>query len=126
MPALVLGALAASAQADGPRVTLAVAGEVRVGDHFEATVDVRAPAGDTPVLVTPSEEGDAVDVVRGRLLRADAEDPAAKVLHFRIPLVATERGTAVIRVRVNTFDCAVRCKPVTEEARALVNVAESR
>lgn len=121
--ALFLG-LAITARAEAPRLVLTVAKEVHVGDHFEATVDVAAPESDLPVLLTPSEEGDAVTVVRGRLMRSDATDPSAKVLHFRIPLVATASGTAVVRVRLRTFECAARCRPVNDEARALVTVSE--
>ncbi len=71
------------------------------------------PSG-LPVIVTPTEEGTAVEVVRGRLVRADAEDPDAETLRFRIPLVARESGTGVVRVHVNTFECDER-----DECRAL-------
>lgn len=122
---------AASAQDTTPEgLTLALtppAREIRVDDRFEVELRLGLPEGEgdspLPLLVTPSAEGNAVEVVRGRLLRADAEDPAAHPLVLRIPLVARRAGTAVVRVRVRTFVCEEgRCEPVLAESSIAISV----
>lgn len=94
-----------------------------VGDRAEVIARVRLghDAG-TPLLVTPSSEGPAIEVVRGRLTRADGEqDPDLRELRFRIPLIARTPGTAVVRVRVDGYACRDgRCRAVVvEESLAL-------
>ncbi len=80
-------------------------------------------AGPHPLLVTPSSEGTALEVVRGRLLRAEAQDPRAEVLEFQVPVVARGPGTAVVRVRAAGYACEARCRPVHAEASLIVHVA---
>jgi len=58
-------------------------------------------------LLTPSVEGEALRVVRGRLLRADARRDADGALHFAIPVLARSAGTAVLHVQL----LAYRCRP---------------
>lgn len=95
-----------------------------VGDRASVIAVVRiTPAGDRPVLVTPSSEGTAVEVVRGRLLRGDADDPDAEELRFSIPIVARAPGTAVLRVHVSGWACAERCRPVEDDAEVVMRVA---
>lgn len=78
---------------------------------------------DVPVLITPTEEGTALFVVRGRLFRADAEEPSATPLRFRIPVVARQPGTAVVRVRVSSYECeGDDCRPVQGEASLTLRV----
>ncbi|MBX3269037.1 MAG: hypothetical protein KF729_02180 [Sandaracinaceae bacterium] len=95
---------------------------LRRGDRTEIVVRVRG-AGEHPVLVTPSSEGTAIEVVRGRLMRADAADARAEVLELRVPIVARDAGTAVVRVRVAGYACAARCRAVRAEASLVVEVA---
>lgn len=80
-------------------------------------------ASDVPVIITPNEEGTALFVVRGRLFRADAEDPSASPLRFRIPIVARQPGTAVVRVRASSFECeGDDCRAVQGEASLTLRV----
>jgi len=75
-------------------------------------------------MVTPRAEGDAVEVVRGRLLRPDAVDPAASPLVFRIPIAAREPGPARVRVEVHSFVCeGDECQPVEGEAQVDLRVS---
>src|SRR5690554_1216254 len=68
----------------------------------------------------------AIEVVRGRLLRAEAVDPSAEPLEFRVPLIAHLAGTAVVRVSVAGYACEARCRLVRAEASQVVNVAPAR
>ena len=95
---------------------------LRVGDRARLVLVVDV-ATDVPVLVTPTHEGSAVEVVRGRLARADAVEPGARPLRFPIPVVARERGAGVVRARVTSFECvADRCEALEEEARISLRV----
>lgn len=124
--ALVL-APSTSAQAPGVTVALEPPGELTEGDRAEVVAAVTIdPPNDLPLLVTPSSEGAAVEVVRGRLLRADAEDPDARPLRFRIPIVARGSGTAVLRVRAAGWVCEERCREATGEASVALRVERRR
>lgn len=121
--------LAAPAVAQAPGVTVALEPPdgLTEGDRAEVVAVVRlAPPNDLPLLVTPNSEGAAVEVVRGRQLRADAEDPEARPLRFRIPIVARSSGTAVVRVRVSGWVCEQRCRQATGEASVALRVERRR
>ena len=125
--ALALVAISAGAQAPpGVSVTLEIPDGLVVGDRAEviATVDV-VPPNDLPLLLTPRGEGPAVDVVRGRLLRADADEPSAMPLRFRIPIVARQSGTSVVRVRVSGWVCEERCRQSVAEATSVLRVSRA-
>jgi hypothetical protein len=80
-----------------------------------ATVDVyvRVPAGPVrPLSLTPSAEGEALRVLRGRLLRADARRTDGGELHFRVPVEPLSEGTGVLRFALLTYACAERCEAV--------------
>jgi hypothetical protein len=97
---------------------------VVVGDRARLVLVVDV-ATDVPVLVTPTHEGSAIEVVRGRLARADAVEPGARPLRFPIPIVARERGTGVVRATVTSFVCEGEvCDAVEEEARVTIRVEE--
>jgi hypothetical protein len=97
---------------------------VVVGDRARLVLVVDV-ATDVPVLVTPTHEGSAIEVVRGRLARADAVEPSARPLRFPIPIVARERGTGVVRATVTSFVCEGEvCDAVEEEARVTIRVEE--
>ncbi len=114
---------AASASAQGELVVeLSAPGAIHEGDRAQITALVRG-AGPHPLLVTPRSEGTALEVVRGRLLRAEAEDPSSEVLEFRIPIVARSPGTSVVRVSAAGYACEARCRPVSAEASLVVQVA---
>ena len=95
---------------------------LRAGDTAEILVIVRG-ASRHPLLVTPRSEGTAVEVVRGRLLRADALDPNADALELRVPIVARAPGTAVVRVRASGYACHERCRAIEAEASLVLRVA---
>jgi hypothetical protein len=98
--------------------------QLTVGDRRSVIALVTiVPEGDRPVLLTPTSEGTAVEVVRGRLLRTDAEDPSARVLRFSIPILAATPGTSVLRVHVSGWACEERCRPVETDAEVVLRVA---
>ena len=86
----------------------------RSGRPRTSTSSCACPDGDEqPLLLTPASEGDAVRVVRGRLMRADAQPTPNGELRFEVPVVVRSAGTAVLRVDVLTYHCersaASRC-----------------
>jgi len=117
---------ALSSGQDAPHAELVIEPpeSLTVGDRASVIATVRiVPEGDRPVLVTPTSEGTAVEVVRGRLLRADAEDSDAAVLRFSIPIVAATPGTSVLRVHVSGWACEARCRPVETDEEVVLRVA---
>ena len=115
--------LAAAPAAEGA-LSLAVPDRLHVEDHVALTVTLELP-GDArgPLLVTPRAQGSAIEVVRGRLLRADARDPAANPLVFDLPVLARSAGQAVVSVRALVYRCQDgMCEPVTLETRRNVLV----
>jgi hypothetical protein len=114
----------AAAQTSPLRVDVAELATLSPGDHAEVVVEVHVDAAARgPLLVTPSVDGAAVEVVRGRLFRFDAEDPDADPLRFRVPITAMSIGTAVLLVRVDGHACeGTHCEPVEAEARRAIEV----
>jgi hypothetical protein len=115
---------AASAQTDALSVRLEAPQQLHPGDHVEIVALVHAEdAARGPLLVTPSVDGAAVEVVRGRLFRFDADDPESDPLRFRVPVLARSVGTAVLSVRVDGHACeGARCTPASAEATARIDV----
>lgn len=120
---LLLGLPGAQAAGPEPKLVLEVPRELHVGEHAHVTLLVELPpeAGE-PLLVTPYREGEALEVVKGRLLRSDASDPHASRLRFALPVLASAAGTALIGVRLLAYVCTPRCRAVEVEARANVVV----
>ena len=126
LPAAILVAAAIDAQAQDGALHVGIS-EVAVlspGDHAAVVVEVHASeAARGPLLVTPSADGAAIQVVRGRLFRFDAEDPDADPLRFRVPIAAMSVGTAVLLVHVDGHACeGTHCHPVEAEARRAIEV----
>jgi hypothetical protein len=118
--ALAVGRASAGSEA---RAALAVPRELHVGEHAHIELSLELPPeAAEPLLVTPYREGKALEVVRGRLLRSDARDPAARPLRFLLPVLATAPGTALIGVRVLAYLCAPRCRALELETHANVVV----
>jgi hypothetical protein len=136
---LACAATHARAQETGPRLTahptpaaspalvMRVVAPEGLAPGMRATVDVfvRPPAGpEQPLLLTPTSEGEAVHVVRGRLLRLDARRTAQGELHFQVPIEARSAGTAVLRFALLAYRCERRCtalrlfETVTVQVRA--------
>ena len=120
---LLLTAAVASAQSDAVRIELAPEQSLRTGSHAAIEVFVALPAGsDAPLLLTPSVEGDALEVVRGRLSRADAKPQPPDRLRFEVPVRARSEGTAILRVEVMTYLCQRRCERIVLRASQVVRV----
>jgi len=93
------------------------------GTTASVGVFVRLPEGpEQPLLLTPSAEGDAVRVARGRLLRADARRTNQGELYFQVPIEARNAGTAVLRVALLTYRCAARCDAVQATESVTVQI----
>jgi hypothetical protein len=108
--------------AEGLRLELTAPEVLSAGDRATITASLFIPGGrEAPVLLTPTVEGTAVEVVRGRLTRADAEH-AADGLRFAIPIAAHMEGIAVLRVRAQTFACTPGCHAAEAEARLTLRV----
>jgi hypothetical protein len=137
----------ASAEAGEPlRVTLAPPPALTPGVAAEVVATVVGADPGAPLLLTPVCEGSAVDAVRGRLLREDADPevgpdgdeagregagrdrvgrdgaPPRPALRFRVPVLARAPGTSVLRVRVSTWRCAARCRAVEADASVVLRV----
>lgn len=121
---LALSATPAVAQSRALTIALEPAPELHPGDHAEIVAIVHAEdAARGPLLVTPSADGAAIEVVRGRLFRFDADDPSADPLRFRVPILARSVGTAVLAVRVDGHACeGPRCEAVATEATLRIDV----
>lgn len=120
-----LGMAGGLARATNATVTLAIAEQpaLAVGDvaAIEATV-LFAPGREQPMLLTPSIEGEAADVVRGRLLRDDATRGPDGGLRFRIPLITRRPGSAVLRLELSTYACDPDCRPERVFATRMLQV----
>ncbi len=98
---------------------------VTPGSHADIEVDVEFAAPNTaPLLLTPSREGAAIEIVRGRLLRSDARSADPRRLRFEVPIMARSAGTAILHVEVAAYLCKTRCVRVTASASQVVRVAE--
>jgi hypothetical protein len=106
-----------------PRLQLAPEQQLRAGSHNTIEVVVELPPGnDSPLLLTPSTSGSAVEVVRGRLSRSDGKVMDATHLRFEIPVRARTEGTAILRVEVMTYVCARTCSRVLLQGTQVLRV----
>lgn len=123
---VLLAAAQLSAAQSGPvRVQLAAEQTLSAGAHAAIEVLVELPEGnDAPLLLTPSLEGVALEVVRGRLSRPDgkAVDEAGTRLRFEIPVRARSEGTAILHVDVMTYVCSRTCERVVLRSSQVVRV----
>jgi hypothetical protein len=96
-----------------------------VGAVAAVELVVRTPGSDRqPLLLTPSMEGEAVRVVRGRLLRDDAVRADLSTLVFTLPLLARRAGAALLRVSLVTYSCDTKtCREVRVEASRMLQVS---
>jgi hypothetical protein len=106
-----------------PRLHLAAEQQLRAGSHTTIEVVVELPPGnDSPLLLTPSTSGSAVEVVRGRLSRSDGKALSATHLRFEIPVRARTEGTAILRIELMTYVCARTCRRVLLEGSQVLRV----
>ena len=90
---------------------------------IELTVRTAGP-DQQPLLLTPSVEGEAVRVVRGRLLRDDAVRTDGGTLAFTLPLAARRPGAALLRVSLLTYRCdTTTCREVRADASRMLQVS---
>lgn len=121
----VLFVASASARADEPRIDVHLVAPERLtpGDRAAIIAEVTVtPRSGSPLLLTPTNEGASVEVVRGRLVRADAVDPEASPLRFEIPVVAKSAGTSILRVRILTYVCEARCRAIEATGQIVLEV----
>ena len=90
-------------------------------ESVQVTVRVR-PDASMPILLTAATDGDAVEAVRGRLLRPDALDPEAEELRFQVPIAARGEGTSVLRIEVLSYACNPSCRALRVSASAVLQV----
>jgi len=125
---LLLAAAVGGARAsDGSGVALQIVepNELRAGTTAAIEVVVRVRRGqEQAMLLTPSAEGEALRVVRGRLLRRDATRAEDGSLHFAVPVLARVAGTAVLRVELLTYDCssADGCHAIRQSQRMTLEI----
>ena len=120
-------ALSAEAQSAAPtalQIRLQPQPQLVRNAHAPIAVLVQLPnaSKDLPLLLTPRIEGDAVELVRGRLMRSDAKQSDATHLRFEIPVVARSEGTAILRVSVSTYLCAESCRRIEATTSAVLEV----
>jgi hypothetical protein len=116
---------APAAEGGGLGLALAIEGDETLARaaHASIPVIVSLPSGaDHPLLLTPSVEGSAVELVRGRLTRADAKNLDPQHLRFELPVVAKSEGTAILRVEVMTYACSPGCARVLASASRVLRV----
>lgn len=107
----------------GPALRVAEPRELRVGERttLEVTLEL-TPDVASPLLVTQTVEGEAVEVVRGRLMRKDARDPEAASLRYDVPVLAHAPGTSIVRVHALVYRCREVCQALELETRVSVVV----
>jgi hypothetical protein len=96
-----------------------------VGAVAALELTVRTPGTEQqPLLLTPTVEGEAVRVVRGRLLRDDAVRVDGSTLVFTLPLAARRPGAALLRVSMLTYRCdPTSCSEVRLEVSRMLQVS---
>lgn len=109
----------------GPSLRIDAPNALVVGAAAAIDVLVRTEEGpEQPLLLTPTVEGEAVRVVRGRLLRTDAKPTSDGELRFAVPIVARRAGTSVLRIELLTYRCASGgCTAVRVSASQVLQVA---
>jgi hypothetical protein len=123
--AAVLGFGTLAARAGDAAIRVSIHGEDTLprSAHVGVSVTVELAADtDAPLLLTPSVEGTAVEIVRGRLMRSDAKRLDAHQLRFEVPVIARSEGTAILRVEVSSYVCAPRCRQVSGNASRVLHV----
>ena len=82
-------------------------GELHVGDRTSLLLRV-TPAGDEPLLVTPTSSGQALSVARGRLFARDGRREG-DTLVLPVPIIAERPGHGSVRVGVEILRCDETC-----------------
>jgi hypothetical protein len=114
----------AGAAPGSPELLIGAPPRLVVGAVAAVELTVRTPGTDRqPLLLTPSVEGEAVRMVRGRLLRDDAVRADGSTLVFALPLSARRPGAALLRVSLLTYGCdPTACQEVRADASRMLQV----
>ncbi|HEX7481005.1 MAG TPA: hypothetical protein VF331_24595 [Polyangiales bacterium] len=108
----------------GVQIHVAAPETIPDGTHTAVTVTVDfAQPNDQPLLLTPTSQGSALEVVRGRLSRSDARRISETQLRFELPVVAHGEGTAIVHVELAAYVCKTRCERVVASADQVVRIA---
>ena len=94
-----------------------------------ARLEVAVQLGDAPpqpLLLDVSSEGEALQVVRGRFLRADARAGDDGTLHFSVPIVVRAQGNAIVRAQLLTYRCRESCRALRASAQRTLTVAAAQ
>lgn len=122
--ALASAVAAQNAPTPAPQLHIAAPDTLLDGSHVNIEVTVEfAAANDQPLLLSPSSQGAAVEVVRGRLSRSDARASTGNQVRFDVPVVAHGQGTAILHVELSAYVCSTRCKRVVSTADQVIRVA---
>jgi hypothetical protein len=75
-----------------------------------------------PLMLDVRSEGAALQVVRGRFRRSDAEVGADGRLHFRVPIVVRAQGSAIVTAQLRTYRCTDGCREHRADAQRTLTV----
>jgi hypothetical protein len=127
--AVALAVVPESLRAAESKLTVTISGPETLtrAAHASIPVWVTLPPDSTelrdlPLALTPHIDGTAIELVRGRLLRADAKAEESGQLRFLIPVVARSEGTAILRVELMTYACDPRCRRVDASTTRVLHV----
>ncbi|MFK8000341.1 MAG: hypothetical protein AB8H86_12135 [Polyangiales bacterium] len=114
----------ATAQPTALHLELLAPEVIRPGDRVSLRLVV-TPAGEEAMLITPTSEGAAVVVARGRLQRRDgAVDGDSLVV--QVPIIAQHAGHALVRVHVETYACeGERCRAIEADTSVALDVVRA-
>jgi len=122
--ALTLFTSPLSAADAAPSVSIRGPDTLAPGEHasIPVLVSLDAASAPFPLTLTPRVEGTAVELVRGRFLRADAKAVDATHLRFDVPVVARGLGTGIMRVELMTYACDPECRALTVQDSRVLHV----
>lgn len=121
---LMAFAPAAGAQPSALHLELHAPEVIRPGDRVSLRLVV-TPAGEEAMLITPTSEGAAIVVARGRLQRGDGQVDGDDLV-VQLPIIARDAGHALVRVHVQTYHCeGERCRAVEAEAEIALDVVRA-
>jgi hypothetical protein len=112
------------AAATAPPLRIEIKGDSSLARGSHASVPILVELADPksgPLLLTPSIEGAAIELLRGRLLGADAKTLDETHLRFELPVFARSEGTAILRIELSAYECSQRCRRVSaSDSRVLI------
>lgn len=114
----------ATAQPTALRLELQAPDVIQPGDRVSLRLIV-TPAGEEAMLITPTSEGAAIVVARGRLQRRDGTVDGEDLV-VQVPIIARDAGHALVRVHVQTYSCeGERCRAIEADADIALDVVRA-